>query len=257
LQAESQPAIFFITIFHLTSEDSGLSGEKEAVIPTVGNSNQTLDIGLGHSIQDSRVPERTNSPTDRQPSATQSDTSSMGSSIQEANTPWKSGATYKQGFPSLNNEEKAWHENSQNDLATTDSSPKIHTESATKEVLTPVTILAGNVSNSEDKKDNPSPHVVTRDTAIAHSIDGVYTIQLSSFLTADKAKREVDKFLAHGLKDTWVMTAEVTGKTVYRVCVGHFKTGKEARAAQSKIAELSGLTEAFIQKIMDRVPSSL
>jgi len=86
-------------------------------------------------------------------------------------------------------------------------------------------------------------------TVAQKASEGNYTIQLSSFLTEGEARAALEKFQKSNNSLTWMSTAEVKGVVRYRIYNGHYKTLKEARAAQSKVAADSGVKEAFVQKV--------
>jgi hypothetical protein len=88
--------------------------------------------------------------------------------------------------------------------------------------------------------------VIPRTPASVEDPSKKYTLQLSSHLTPEEAKAEIQRLDASGTK-AFEIVGDVGGKTRYRVCTGYFSTAKDARNFQTK----SGLKEAFVQKVPD------
>ena len=186
----------------------------------------------------------------------------MGPSVQDAVAPWKSGAVYREGFPSVTNEAREWHAPaaqpapaSINDSTPVDTS---EVQSFQASNTGAATTAATTTSGSPIFTTVPvGSSAVIPNGFVTKSHEGVYTIQVSSVLTSEDAAEKLKALKAKGFNDAWVMKAEVNGTTHYRICIGHYKSGKEAKEAQPNVAVKSGVKEAFIQKVVDRAPASV
>jgi cell division septation protein DedD len=75
-----------------------------------------------------------------------------------------------------------------------------------------------------------------------------YTLQFSSHATQDEAQTSVDSLKAKGAEG-FIISADVKGKTWYRVCVGHFASTKDAKTFKDKLAPEIDAKTAFVQVI--------
>ena len=91
-------------------------------------------------------------------------------------------------------------------------------------------------------------------TALASNSDENFTIQLSSSLTEGEAKNSLAQLQKSTLSPAiWMATAQVDGKTRYRVYYGHFKSMGEAQSAKANVAKESGIKQAFVQKVFGKL----
>lgn len=75
-----------------------------------------------------------------------------------------------------------------------------------------------------------------------------YTVQVGSYPEEAEAKKVSESLVARGYKANTV-SAQVKGKTWYRVQVGQFKTTAEAQDYKKELMEKNRLTSAIVQKI--------
>lgn len=82
----------------------------------------------------------------------------------------------------------------------------------------------------------------------AHTAAQAYTVQVGAYPSALEAEKMTEALVAKGYKANSV-TAQVNGKTYYRVHVGLFSTMNEAQEYKKELIEKNRLSSAFVQKL--------
>lgn len=75
-----------------------------------------------------------------------------------------------------------------------------------------------------------------------------FTVQVGSYPSEVEADKMTESLLARGYKAS-VVSADVKGKTMYRVQVGLFNSFSEAQDYKKELMEKNRLTSAFVQKV--------
>jgi len=110
-------------------------------------------------------------------------------------------------------------------------------------------VIAGKtpeVEKHETSVKNRIPQSLPKD--IAASSAGKYTVQIGSYPEEAEAQKQASSLKDKGFS-AFYFSANINGKTYYRVSVGLFTTQKEADAYKKDLISRAKVTSAFVQKI--------
>lgn len=121
----------------------------------------------------------------------------------------------------------------------------------TKASTTPVSAAAERVANDkaptpDAKKVREAPTVLP---SVATTAIGKYTVQVASFATESEAKDQAAKLTEKGYSAFYV-SANVGGKSWYRVSVGLFSDQKSATNYRTELLATQAVSSAIVQKIV-------
>ncbi len=124
-----------------------------------------------------------------------------------------------------------------------------HAPASTTKVATAAERVATGKSPSEAPKAEV-PKAETLPKEVASSTTGKYTVQIAAYMKEDEAIKKSEELKAQGYSAFYV-TAQVNGKTWYRVSVGLFQSPSSAVEFKTELMKKANLQSAIVQKLVN------
>ncbi len=102
-------------------------------------------------------------------------------------------------------------------------------------------------SPTEVKIEKPKAENLPKE--IASTTTGKYTVQIASFAKEDEAVKRSEELKAQGYSAFYI-SAQVGGKTWYRVSVGLFQSPSSAAEFKTELMKKANIQSAIVQKIV-------
>ncbi|MDZ4661330.1 MAG: SPOR domain-containing protein [Pseudomonadota bacterium] len=107
--------------------------------------------------------------------------------------------------------------------------------------------VAAGKSPTETKVETPKAEALPKE--IASTTTGKYTVQIASFAKEDEAVKRSEELKAQGYSAFYI-SAQVSGKTWYRVSVGLFQSPSSAAEFKTELMKKANIQSAIVQKIV-------
>jgi cell division septation protein DedD len=107
--------------------------------------------------------------------------------------------------------------------------------------------VANDLAPTADKK--PGPQYPKELPPVASTAVGKFTVQVAAYLTEGEADDHAERLRSKGFP-AFVASANVKGKTYYRVSLGRFQDQKSAMNYQTELIETKVVTAGIVQKLI-------